>query len=426
MNYVIIGAGPAGIVAAETLRKLDSDANISVVGDEPEPPYSRMALPYYLAKQIREDGTHLRKSAQHFPEKRIEIKKGHVNKIDSDQGQLTLNDGAIVNYDKLLIATGAHPVSPPIPGIDLPGIFPCWTLENARNVAKNAKPGAKVVLMGAGFIGCIILEALAKSGADLTVVEMEDRMVPRMMNDKAGNLIKTWCIAKGISVHTATRVERIESNQNAGDLLKVVLDNDQSIDADMVVSATGVRSNIGFLEGSGIDTDHGILVNGQMQSNIADIYAAGDVAQGLDFSTGQYSVQAIQPTAVEHGRLAASNMAGFNKAIHRGSVNMNVLDTLGLISSSFGLWMGVENGDSAELYNPDRFQYINLQFQDDLLVGATSLGLTQHVGVLRGLIQSKVRLGRWKEKLMTDPTRIMEAYLANTQAIGFNANILSA
>ena len=103
---------------------------------------------------------------------------------------------------------------------------------------------------------------------------------------------------------------------------------------------------------------------------------------------------------------------------------MNVLDTMGLISSSFGLWMGVDGGDTSELYDADRFRYLNLQFQDDLLVGASSLGLTNHVGVIRGLIQSKIRLRDWKERLMQDPTRIMEAYLANTQALGHNAQVL--
>ena len=96
---------------------------------------------------------------------------------------------------------------------------------------------------------------------------------------------------------------------------------------------------------------------------------------------------------------------------YQGSLIMNVLDTLGLVSSSFGLWMGVEGGDQAELSDPDGFRYLNLQFQDDVLVGATSLGMTQHVGVLRGLIQGKTKLGKWKERLVSDPTRVMEAYL---------------
>ena len=421
MNHVIIGAGPAGVVAAEALRRLTADANITVVGDEPEPPYSRMALPYLLIKQIDEAGTYLRKDKAHFDSANIGVRRSRADAIDRQNRQVRLTDGEQLPYDKLLVATGSSPVTPPIPGIDLPGIFACWTLADAREIAARATPGAKVLLMGAGFIGCIILEALAKSGAELTVVEMEDRMVPRMMNDTAGNLIKSWCEDQGVSVYTSTKVTGIES---AGSGLQVSLSSGETIGADLIVAATGVRPNIDLVADSGIETDHGILINRHMQTNDPDVFAAGDVAQGRDFSTGDYSVQAIQPTATEHGQLAARNMAGLEGAVHRGSVNMNVLDTLGLVSSSFGLWMGKDGGDSAELINRDRYRYLNLQFEDDVLVGATALGLTQHVGVLRGLIQTKTRLGEWKSRLVEDPSRIMEAYLGATQAVGFNAAVL--
>ena len=100
---------------------------------------------------------------------------------------------------------------------------------------------------------------------------------------------------------------------------------------------------------------------------------------------------------------------------HRGTVNMNVLDTVGLISTSFGMWMGVSGGEEAELVDRERYKYMNLQFQDDVLVGASSLGMTQHVGAMRGLIQTGRPLGEWKSHLLQDPTRIMEAYLATTQ-----------
>jgi NAD(P)H-nitrite reductase large subunit len=422
MQHVIIGAGPAGVIAAESLRAHDADATITIVGEESEPPYSRMALPYLLVKQIQESGTYLRKSAQHYERNDIAIIEDRVESIDSAARLVSLSGGKQLSYDQLLVASGSRPVAPPIPGVDLPGVFPCWTLADARNIIGRCKDGARVVLMGAGFIGCIILEALVKTGAQLTVIEMGDRMVPRMMNEKAGGLIKRWCESKGLVVHTTTRVTGIE---NKGDTLSVSLNNGEVLAADLVISATGVRPNVEFLDGAGIDIDHGILVDWHMRSNRKDIYAAGDVAQGRDFSTGEYTVQAIQPTAAEHARIAAANMAG-GELEHRGSVNMNVLDTLGLVSSSFGLWMGTQGGDSAELYNPEQFRYINLQFRDDVLVGATSLGLTQHVGVLRGLIQTEIRLGKWKQRLMDDPTRIMEAYLGSTQAIGFNSGVFAA
>ncbi len=414
MIYLVVGSGPAGVVAAERLRKLDPLANISLIGSEPEPPYSRMAIPYYLTDKIQEHGTYLRKTAMHFEKLNIQLVQQTVTSIDTEFNRLITDDGETRRYDKLLLATGSRPVVPPVPGIDAPGVHNCWTLEDAREIIKLAKPGASVVLMGAGFIGCIVLESLALRDVRLTVVEMENRMVPRMMNDISGNMIKRWCEEKGVSVHTSTRAESIEA-LDAGKL-RVNMSNGQSVDADLVISATGVKPNIEYLAESGVYTDQGIVVNDYLQTSNEDIYAAGDVCQGKDFNTGEYTVQAIQPTAVEHARVAAANMVRGHRTEHVGNLNMNVLDTIGLVSASFGQWMGVPGGDSAELVNEKEYKYLNLQFKDDVLVGGSSLGLTQHVGVIRGLIQSETKLGSWKERLQKDPLKVMEAYLACSQS----------
>ncbi len=417
MQHIIIGAGPAGVVAAETLRKCDPAASVTIIGDEPEPPYSRMAIPYFLSDNIDEAGSYLRDPATHYSKYSIELVQERVEKVDSKAKQVTLSDSSTRNYDKLLLATGSRAISPPIPGLDLPQVHSCWTLVDARHIIELAKPGANVVLIGAGFIGCIILEALVKRKIKLTVVETGNRMVPRMLNDKAGGLLKQWCIDKGIDVHTSCSVESVKAADN--DEVQVSLSDGSKLPAALVITATGVKPNIEMLEGTDIKLDLGVLVNHSMQTSNSDVYAAGDVAQGIDFSTGNFEVQAIQPTAADHGRIAALNMAG-NITEHHGTLNMNILDTLGLISCSFGLWMGVDGGEQAELYNPGEFQYINLQFDGDCLVGASTIGKTQHIGVLRGLIESRINLGAWKERLLKDPTCIMEAYIASTQELGYS------
>jgi NAD(P)H-nitrite reductase large subunit len=247
--------------------------------------------------------------------------------------------------------------------------------------------------------------------------------VPRMLNETAGGMVKRWCESRGVAVRVSSAVEAIEAAR--GDKpLRVVLKGGEAVAADLVIRATGVRSNVGFLKGSGIATDRGIVVDEFLAASVPDVYAAGDVAQGRDFSTGTFVVQAIQPTAVEHGRIAALHMARGQRHSQRGTLNMNVLDTLGLVSSSFAQWMGVKGGESAELIDAGQFRYINLQFQDDVLVGATALGLTDHVGVIRGLIQGRTALGAWKKKLQADPTRLMEAYLSTTMPVGHNAYVI--
>jgi NAD(P)H-nitrite reductase large subunit len=416
MNHIIIGNGPAGVIAAETIRKTDLSSQVLLIGDEPEPPYSRMAIPYLLIGNIGEPGTYLRKSEGHFEKLGIESLQGRVTRVDTQARKVSLEDGSVREYDRLLIATGSSPISPPIPGIDLPGVFPCWTLEDARHIAEKAKPGARVLQMGAGFIGCIILEALAARKLELTVVEMGNRMVPRMMTEGAGGLIKKWCEKQGVNVYTSTKVTAIESTGDSQNPLKVKLDNGKNMVADLVISATGVKANIAFLKDSGIATRDGVLVDERMQTNIPGIYAAGDAAQAKEFNTGEQIVNAIQPNAADQAQIAALNMVG-KSARSLGTMAINVLDTLGLISSSFGQWMGVAGGEHAELMDDDNFKYIRLEFEDDVLVGATSLGLTEHVGILRGLIQSKVRLREWKDHLLKDPIRITEAYIACTQGV---------
>ncbi|PVV06131.1 MAG: hypothetical protein B6D77_16620 [gamma proteobacterium symbiont of Ctena orbiculata] len=412
MHYIVIGAGPAGVTACETLRSKDPTGQITLIGEEPEPPYSRMAIPYLLVEQIDESGTYLRKTEGHYQQNRIEHIRMPVTEVNPQQHRVTLSDGSSLEYDRLLIATGATPLKPPIPGIELDGIHNCWTLEDARAIVARAKPGSPVVLIGAGFIGCIILESLVERDVKLSVVEKGDRMVPRMMDNVAGNLLKSWCENRGVRILTSSGVVGFTRMGNG---VSVNLDSGESLSAELVITAMGVRANIDFLAGSGIETDQGILVNEHLQSNWKDVFAAGDVAQGRDFSTGADTVQAIQPTSVEHGRIAAVNMVRDGSIRHQGSLNMNVLDTLGLISSSFGLWMGVEGGDQATLLDESEFRYLQLQFDGDYLIGASSLGHTQHIGVLRGLIRSRVPLGEWKERLMRDPTRLMEAYLGSVQ-----------
>lgn len=418
MHYVIAGTGPAGVIAAETLRKTDPKGRITLVGEEPEPPYSRMAIPYLLVEQIDEGGTYLRKRRGHYRDLHIDLLQDRVASVEPTRNRVTLGGGQQMQYDQLLVATGSKPILPPLPGIDAPGVHNCWTLQDARQILRLARPGARVVLIGAGFIGCIILEALVARGVELTVVETGDRMVPRMMNATAGGMIKAWCERKGVTVFTDTSVTGIEYHyprRQAGAAppprLEVSLNNGHDVRADLVISAAGVRANTDILQDTVVEIDRGILVSHYFRSSVPNIYAAGDACQGRDFSTGTFAVHAIQPTAVEHGRVAALNMAG-RPTFYPGSFNMNILDTLGLISTSFGLWMGVDGGEQSELSDPQRYRYINLQFQDDVMVGATVLGHTQHVGVLRGLIQGKVRLGDWRRRLMADPTRVVEAYLA--------------
>ncbi len=413
LHHVILGAGPAGVIAAETLRKHAPQDRITVVGDEHEPPYSRMAIPYLLIGNVDERGTYLRKSDDHFDRLRIEVVRARAQSVNTSKREVLLDNGQSLTFDRLLIATGSRPVQLPIPGIDSPQVHPCWTLEDARAIQKLAQPGARVLQMGAGFIGCIIMEALATRGVKLSVVEMGDRMVPRMMGPVAGRMIRDWCEHKGVQVFTGAKVEAIVPGESSS--VSVRLSTGQKIDADLVISATGVKPNIAFLKDSGITCLQGVLTDERLQTNVPGIYAAGDCAEAFDKVSGTTIVSAIQPNAAEQARAAALNMVGQHTEL-KGVTQINVLDTLGLISTSFGNWQGVPGGEHVALTANGK--HLSLQFSGDVLVGCNSVGWTEHVGVMRGLVEGRIHLGEWKDKLLADPTLLVEAYLACAQGQG--------
>ncbi len=408
MRHVIIGSGPAGVVAAETLRKADPAAEIFMLCGEGEAPYSRMAIPYLLRGDIGEEGTHLRKTADHFQRLRIGLVQARAHAVNTAARTVDLGGGQSLAYDRLLIATGSRPSLEKIPGIDLPGVQACWTLADARAILAKARPGTRVVQMGAGFVGCIIMEGLLSKGVDLTILVRSGYMVRRMMNPAASNMLRRWCEAKGVKILTRTQPKGLSQTDG---VLQVDLGEGRVLPADVYLSAVGVDPNLEFLAGSGIEINQGIVVDANLQSSVPGIYAAGDVAESVDCLSGKRQVNAIQPNAVEQGRIAALNMAGKPTAFH-GSLVFNVLTTLGLVSSSFGEWEGVPGGESTELLDEARYRYMNLQFDGDRLVGANTVGFTDHVGALRGLIEGKLRLGPWKQRLLDDPTLVMPAYLA--------------
>ncbi|WP_018990436.1 NAD(P)/FAD-dependent oxidoreductase [Aromatoleum toluclasticum] len=416
MKHVILGNGPAGVVAAETLRRAAPADEILMVGSENAPPYSRMAIPYLLEENIDESGTWLRKAPEHFRRLNIGELRARAVSLDTDKRRILFQDGHFEDYDRLLIATGSHPVRPPIPGVDLPEVQTCWTLEDARAIARLARPGSRVLQLGAGFIGCIIMQALAARGVQLTVVEMGDRMVPRMMTPKAGGMIKRWVEHKGIRVVTNAGVQRIDRSSAEG-VVDVTLSTGDVLPCDLVIVAAGVAPNVAFLDSTPVHVAKGVLVDETLETTVPGIFAAGDVAEAPDLFTGAHLVAAIQPNAADQARVAALNMAGRHTKLN-GVLAINVLDTLGLISASFGQWWGEGSeagGKGVEHVDENGYRYLSLQFKDDVMIGATSIGLTQHVGALRGLIHGQVKLGAWKDRLLANPLQFVEAYVARSQ-----------
>lgn len=413
MNHLIIGGGPAAINAIETIRQFDGGSSeITLVSDEPA--YSRMVLPYWLAERIPKQQV-FTGDDPYFDKLKVKRLFGQrVARIDPAAKQATLQDGQALPFDDLLIATGSSAVIPPIPGAALPGVLPLWTVAHTDAVLDATKSVTKpeVVFIGAGFIGFIVLNAMYKRGWKLHVVEIADQVLPRMLDRDAGLQVQSWLEKKNVGLHLGVTAQEITA---AGNRRRVKLSNGRSVEADLVIVATGIRPNLDLVQGSGIKVDQGILVNERMQTNFPFIYAAGDVAQGPDLLGGPAAVHAIQPTAVDHGRIAGANMAGQNIP-YAGSLLMNILDVCGLQCASFGRW-----GEAAEditISNPDRPIYRKVLWSGDQATGAvfigpaTDMGLLNDVGMVKGIIQTKTAFGQWKDYLKHNPFDIRRPYVA--------------
>jgi NAD(P)H-nitrite reductase large subunit len=334
--------------------------------------------------------------------------------LDPKAGVCTLDDGTRVEYDDCLIATGSSAVRAPVPGADGPGVHSFWTLGQARGVLDGIRPGSHVVMVGAGFIAFTILNSILALGATLTIVEVAPYILPRMVDEPAAHLVERWLRAHGVTVRTGARLTRIEDARGrrrlrfakGGDLV-----------ADLVIMATGIRTNLEWLAGAGLTINQGIVVDDRLRSSVPNVYAAGDVAEGPDLVSGGKAVHAIEPTAQEHGRVAGANMAG-RDVRYRGSLIANIVEVCHLDVASFGAWDDTR-AEAASAIRADRPAYRKLLLRGDRLTGAIILGpssdiwTTNDVGMLKGLVQAGVSLGRFKARLLAHPFDVKPAFLAS-------------
>ena len=300
-----------------------------------------------------------------------------------------------------------------------------WTLEDAKNFKANVSEGSRVVIVGAGFIGLIILDGLHGGGHKITFVELESHILPRMINSEAAEVVEGWLESQGVKCITGASVSKISQN---GANYGVSVSSGDNLEAEAVVLATGIRPNLDFAAGAGIATGDGILVDNRMATSVDGIYAAGDVAEGPVLHSDSRAVHAIQPTAFEHGRVAGSNMAGQNVG-YAGSVGFNVVDAVGLQVASFGDWGN--DADTTVVSSKITSVYRRLSWDGDRIVGAvmigrgTDLGLLNDVGMVKGFIQAGTRLGKWKDYLNENPLDVRKPYVACKVAEGLLKSTLT-
>lgn len=403
MHYVIIGNSATGVGAAESLRAVDRGGKITMVGDEPHHVYSRPLISHYIAGDVAADEMRYR-PADFYTRLNIEARLGaRAQGIDLDAHAVTLADGQSIRYDRLLIATGSVQKFPPIPGREQPGVFDFWRRADAEAIRSRMAGGSGqaprgAVVIGAGLVGIQAAYGLRGAGMNVVLVELLPSILSRILDGPGASLAQTFLEEGGIKVMTGRSVKEICGTPKDG-VTHVVLDNGDKIDCILVVKATGVGPNLALVKGSRIQTNMGIMVNEYFQTNLADVYAAGDVAETYDVTRGKLFVNANWPNAHAQGRVAGLNMAG-RRTAYAGSIGMTSMPVFGKPVVSIGI-VEPEAGDRVQVREiPETRIYQKLVVRKDQLIGAVLVGDISAVGFINHLIQTKKPIALVKDALL--------------------------
>ncbi len=348
--YIIIGTGVAGISAAQAIRQIDATAKVLLIGDEAAVYYSRPGLAYYLTKELPERGLFPFR-LEDFERNGYQIVRGGVEKIDPELKQVQLTNGDRYRYERLLIATGSSAATLSIPGADLEGVLTLDNLADARRIAKMAKKARTAVVIGGGITSLEIVEGLIARGVRTHYFLRGDRYWANVLDESESRIIEQRLTEEGVQIHYHTEALQIEGKR--GRVSGVVTKAGQRLKCQIVAVAVGIRPRIELAQQIGLQTERGILVNEYLQTDDANIYAAGDVAQVFDPLTGSYNIDSLWDPARRQGFAAGLNMAG-EKSIYRKSPPFNVTRLAGLTTTIIGTvgrgvdedLMGIARGDS--------------------------------------------------------------------------------
>lgn len=349
-RYVIIGSGPAGVSAAETIRSLDAGGDIFFITEDPHGYYSRPGLAYYLTGEIPENMLYPW-NERDFQNLGARLRRARAVSLDILNHQAALDNGEKVVYDRLLIATGASASPIKTPGKDLEGVFKLDNLEDARHILKLARKARAAVVVGGGITSLEIVEGLVKRGVKTHYLMRGDRYWSNVLDETESRIVEQRLHEEGVQIHHHTELAEILGKR--GKVVGVRTRDGRQIACEMLGYAIGVAPRISLAQAGGLRTDRGILVNERMETSAPDVYAAGDVAQVLDPRSGQYVLDSLWHPAREQGRTAGINMAGGSAAYHK-PVAMNVTRLANLTTTIIGAvgrgedrdLLGIARGDS--------------------------------------------------------------------------------
>lgn len=389
--YLIIGNGPAGVSAIERIRQLDNQGKIILVSKENNPPYSRILTPEYMTVEVKEGDLYWRGS-DFYKEHQVETYLGRVvQKILPEKNRVVLDQDKELIYDELLIASGSRPVVPSWVNLDLKGVFTLWDKIDSEKINRHLSGVTNAVIVGGGLVGLQAARALTAQGISVTILEKMDRLMPVQLDETASSMLVKVLEQKGIEVLLNTEVLSLGSEDEG---ISAVRTGEREIPTDLVLFCIGVRPNLEMAYNTTLELDQGLLVNDYMQTNIKNIYAAGDVAQAFCQQSGAQKLRALWPCAIQQGKVAGANMAGVRDS-YKGSMAMNSFQLFGLSVVSLGQIEVEENVDEKVLRYPTSGSYQKLLIKEGKLRGLIFVGDIQQAGILFPKIGQSLEQGYW-------------------------------
>jgi len=414
-HYLIVGASHAALSALHAIRMCDTDSDVTVVTRDRSLPYSPTVLPYVVSGRSAPERVFLRDES-YFAGLKVNFRRGAAVKNVSTAGNsVRLADGEEIGYSRLLLATGAAPALPPVPGIaDVP-FHVLRTLDDATALRQALPDTRRALVLGGGLIGMHAAENLAKGGAEVTIVEIQPHVLSGYFDADASGIIERVFAAKGVRLLTDSRVAGVAA---LGKGCRATLGDGRELDADMLLVATGVAPVMDFLDGSGIATDRGVLVDDWMRTSAENVWAAGDVAQARGFFERAKIINGILPDAVGQGRIAGMAMAGDpGVKPYRGGVPLNTYAFFGQQAVSVGVQESALAPADLEVHkqlDAENVQYLKIVLKEGRLAGIFGINAAFDPGIMWELILRRVDLAGTRQAFLDSPQKTARVLMSKT------------
>lgn len=411
-HYLIVGASHAALAAVHAIRMHDETASLTVVSKDDALPYSPTVLPYVVSGRSDPERVFLRDQA-YFEAHNVNYLKGEaVTAIAAADKCVSLASGARISYEKLLLATGAAPQLPPIPGLDTVDFHVLRSLDDALRLRGAVAKARQAIVLGAGLVGMHAAENLAKAGAQVTVVEMQPTVLAGYFDRAAAAIIEDTFSAKGVRLIMGSKVVKLAPGEQSGSA-RVTLADGTELQSDLLLVSTGVTPVMDYLDGSGAQVERGIVVDDTMRTSVDNIWAAGDVAQARGFYDGAKIINGILPDAVEQGKIAGMAMAGDPALKHyTGGVPLNTYTFFGQQAVSVGSQS--EGEVAAHSVDAAHKRYLKIMIKDGRLTGIFGINVAFDPGVMWELILRRIDLAPVREQFLADPQRIGRMLMSKT------------